>query len=106
MVSDLKDKISPEQGKEIEEAKTGLRTALGGEDVSYIKTQTDALKKIMEKIGAAMYQQGQQASGQQGSADAGQGQQGAEGQSAPGADQGAEGGNDYAGYGNQRAPGQ
>jgi molecular chaperone DnaK len=57
-VKDLGDKVSAERKKEIEEAVAKVRAALPGEDAATIKSATEALMEIVQKLGAEAYQQG------------------------------------------------
>jgi molecular chaperone DnaK len=66
-VDELKDKISDEDKKAIEEAQKELRKALSGDDTDKIKDKTDELSKALQKASTAIYQQAaqQQAANQQ-----------------------------------------
>ena len=67
-VKDLGDKVSAERKKEIEDAVAKLRGLLSGEDAAAIKSATEALMEIVQKLGAEAYQagaRGPQAGGQQ-----------------------------------------
>ena len=57
-VKDLGDKVSAERTKEIEDAVAKVRGALPGEDAAAIKSATEALMEIVQKLGAEAYQQG------------------------------------------------
>ncbi|MEX1247590.1 MAG: molecular chaperone DnaK [Anaerolineales bacterium] len=57
-VKDLGDKVKPERKKEIEDAVAKLRGLLPGEDAAAIKSATEALMEIVQKLGAEAYQQG------------------------------------------------
>jgi molecular chaperone DnaK len=78
-VKDLGDKVSAERKKEIEDAVAKVRAALPGEDAAAIKSATEKLMEIVQKLGAEAYQQGaaggQQAgpSGSEGDGKAGKG---------------------------------
>jgi len=59
--SDLKEKISKDNVEKIDMAVSELKEALGGKEVSEIKEKTDELAKVLQQVGAAVYQQvGQQ----------------------------------------------
>ena len=59
-VDDLKDKISDDDKKKIEEATKELRKALSGDDTDKIKEKTDALSDVIQKASAKIYQQAAQ----------------------------------------------
>jgi len=59
-VDDLKDKISDEDKKKIEDATTDIRKALSGDDTDKIKEKTDALSDVLQKASAKIYQQAAQ----------------------------------------------
>ena len=59
-VKDLGDKASAERKKEIEDAVAKLRGLLSGEDAAAIKSATEALMEIVQKLGAEAYQAGAQ----------------------------------------------
>ena len=59
-VKDLGDKVSAERKKEIEDAVAKLRGLLSGEDSAAIKSATEALMEIVQKLGAEAYQSGPQ----------------------------------------------
>ncbi len=69
-LADLKDKITPEQKEKIEPALKALKEALAGKDLEKIKQESESLSKVVQEIGASIYQQAgaqqQQAGGQQG----------------------------------------
>ncbi len=54
---EFKDKMSKEQFDKIETAKKSLEDALISEDVPKIRTETEALKKVLEEVGGSFYQQ-------------------------------------------------
>lgn len=59
--TDLKEKISKDNVEKIDKAVSELKEALGGKEVSKIKEKTDELAKVLQQVGAAVYQQvGQQ----------------------------------------------
>ncbi|GIG66868.1 molecular chaperone DnaK [Phytomonospora endophytica] len=78
LLAESGDKLPEDKKDEINGALSELKSALGGSDVEAIKTATDALIKVSQEAGAAMYA-AQQA--------AGEGAPGAEGAGAPGAEQ-------------------
>ncbi|VVC01773.1 Chaperone protein DnaK [uncultured archaeon] len=99
-LDEFKDKITGPQKKEVTEAKEKLVETMKGEDVAKIHDATEQLKKVLEKIGGSFYRQGQGPGAPGGSS-------GAEGPGAGGSYSGGENqGGDYAGYGNQKNPGQ
>ena len=57
-VKDLGDKVSEQRKKEIGDAVAKVRSALPGEDAQAIKSATEALMEIVQKLGAEAYQQG------------------------------------------------
>jgi len=65
-VKDLGDKVSADRKKEIEEAVAKVRAALPGEDAQAIRSATEALMEIVQKLGAEAYQQGAQGAAQAG----------------------------------------
>jgi molecular chaperone DnaK len=73
-VEDLKDKISEDEKSNIEKLVGELREAIGGDDIGIIKEKTDELTKIVQEIGAKIYQEAQAAQ---------QAQQAADGQTNP-----------------------
>jgi molecular chaperone DnaK len=63
---DLTGKLSADQSSKIDAAETALKDALAKNDLAEIKAKTDELSKILQEIGAAVYQQVQaQAQAQQ-----------------------------------------
>ena len=56
-ISDLGDKISEEQKLSIQRATDDLKEALKGDNVADINTKIEALRKIVQEAGAAVYQQ-------------------------------------------------
>jgi molecular chaperone DnaK len=52
-----KDKIPDELNKEVEEKVAAVRSALQGSDIEATRTATQELSEIMQKVGAAVYQQ-------------------------------------------------
>ncbi len=62
-LDEFKDKLKEEQKKEIEEASAKVRNAISGTDTAKIRSEMDALKKVLEKAGASLYQGGAQGMG-------------------------------------------
>ena len=52
-----KDKIPDELNKEVEEKVAAVRSALQGSDIEATRKATQELSEIMQKVGAAVYQQ-------------------------------------------------
>jgi molecular chaperone DnaK len=75
MLADFADKVSAEDKAAVEAAVAELKTAAEGEDVEAIKQKVDAVAQASMKLGEAMYQAAQGASGGEGgpTADAGGG---------------------------------
>ena len=65
MITDLGDKISQENKDKIQSSAGQLKEALKDGSVDTIKTRLDALKDVMQQVGASMYQQAQQQEGGQ-----------------------------------------
>ena len=65
MLEELKDKISDDDKKSIEDALKELRKTLSGDDTDEIKEKIDALSKIMQKVSTQIYQQAAQQAAQQ-----------------------------------------
>jgi len=64
--TDLKDKISKDNVDKIDKGIAELKEALGGKDVARMKVKTDELARVLQQIGATVYQQvGQQQAQQQ-----------------------------------------
>jgi molecular chaperone DnaK len=61
MFKDLGDKVKPEDKTAIEEKITALKGVKDVDDVAAIKKATDELGELAQKVGAAMYEQKQQA---------------------------------------------
>lgn len=55
-LDEFKDKLKEDQKKEIEEASAKVRSAIAGTDSAKIRAEMDALKKVLEKAGASLYQ--------------------------------------------------
>jgi len=65
-LDELKEKISDDDKKDIEDALKELREALTGDDTDKIKEKTENLTNVMQKVSTAIYQQAaQQAAAQQ-----------------------------------------
>lgn len=56
-IEEFKNKMSKEQYDEVTAAQTKVEEAMKGEDVAKIRSETELLKKALEKIGGSMYQQ-------------------------------------------------
>ncbi|MCX6781297.1 MAG: molecular chaperone DnaK [Candidatus Magasanikbacteria bacterium] len=61
MFKDVGDKVSAEDKTAIEEKITALKAVKDGEDADAIKSATEALGELAQKVGGAIYQQNQQA---------------------------------------------
>ena len=57
---DLADKIAKDQVEKLDQATEELRKALAGQDIELIKTKSEALAKILQEVGTAVYQQAAQ----------------------------------------------
>lgn len=57
VLRDLGDKVSGDLKKEVEEAVGKVRKVMEGEDVAAIRQATEALNQVVQRIGAAAYQQ-------------------------------------------------
>lgn len=76
-LDELKEKISEDNKKKIEEGIKKLQDALTGDDTNKIKEKTEALQKIIQDVSVQIYQQAaQEAAQQQQQAAAGSGSQG------------------------------
>ncbi|MEM2873824.1 MAG: molecular chaperone DnaK [Nitrososphaerales archaeon] len=64
--SELKEKISQDQIERIDKAINELKDALSGKDVDKIKAKNEQLSKVLQEIGAAVYQQTAQQAQKQG----------------------------------------
>lgn len=62
MLSEHKDKVSEEEKKDVEDKLEALKKVKDGEDIEAIKSASEELSNVAQKIGAAIYQQEQQAS--------------------------------------------
>ena len=60
-LEELGDKVDPEQKTKIEDLVKELRELVGGDDIAAIKAKTDELTKVVQEVGAKIYQQAQQA---------------------------------------------
>ena len=76
------DKVPAEVRSEVEAKVAEVKAVAQGEDLGKIKAATEALGQVIQKIGAAVYEQGQAAGG----ADAGQQSDPSSGQSDAGSD--------------------
>ncbi len=56
-LKDAGDKVKPEDKREVEDAITATRAALGGDDVEKVKAEAEKLSSAMQKVGQAMYEQ-------------------------------------------------
>ncbi|WP_287589188.1 molecular chaperone DnaK [Candidatus Borrarchaeum sp.] len=56
-LADLEDKLAKEQKDRIRNTVNELNEALKGDDIAQIKEKTEALAKILQEIGTAVYQQ-------------------------------------------------
>ena len=73
-LEELKDKISDDDKKNIEDCLKDLREALAGDDTDKIKEKTDKLTEALQKASTAIYQQAAQQAAQQQQATGGQDQ--------------------------------
>ncbi len=64
-MEDLKDKITDDDKKKIEDAIKPLREALSGDDIEKIKEETEALQKVIQEVSTKIYQQAAQQAQQQ-----------------------------------------
>jgi molecular chaperone DnaK len=60
-LEDLKDKVSDDEKSKVEKLVSELRQIISGDDFTAIKEKTDELSKIIQEIGAKIYQEAQQA---------------------------------------------
>lgn len=58
------DKVKPEDKREVEDAITATRAALGGSDPDKIKEESEKLSTAMQKVGEAMYKDAPPADGE------------------------------------------
>ncbi|MBS7622494.1 molecular chaperone DnaK [Candidatus Bathyarchaeota archaeon] len=59
-LKDLGDKVGKDQKERLDKASADLRSALTGKDVALIKSKMETLSKILQEVGAAVYQQAAQ----------------------------------------------
>jgi molecular chaperone DnaK len=64
-IDELGDKVQADQKTKIEELVKELREVIGGDDLEAIKAKTEELTKVVQEVGAAIYQQAQQEQAQQ-----------------------------------------
>jgi molecular chaperone DnaK len=64
-LEELADKVDVEKKSKIEELVKELRELISGKDLDAIKAKTDELTKVVQEVGAAIYQEAQQAQAQQ-----------------------------------------
>ena len=64
-LDDLKEKISDDDKKKINDSLTDLRKALTGDDIDEIKSKTEGLQKTLQDVSTAIYQQAAQQAAQQ-----------------------------------------
>lgn len=62
-VSDLGDKLNQEQKQKIQEAVKSAKDVLASNDIARIRQEIENIKKVVQEIGATMYQHGQQQEG-------------------------------------------
>jgi molecular chaperone DnaK len=64
-LEELGDKVQADQKTKIEELVKELRELIAGDDLEAIKSKTEELTKVVQEVGAAIYQQAQQAQAEQ-----------------------------------------
>ena len=64
-LEELADKVDADKKSKIEDLVKELRELITGQDLDAIKTKTDELTKVVQEVGAAIYQEAQQAQAQQ-----------------------------------------
>lgn len=64
-LEELADKVDADKKSKIEDLVKELRELITGQNLDAIKTKTDELTKVVQEIGAAIYQEAQQAQAQQ-----------------------------------------
>ena len=64
-LEELGDKVDADKKSKIEELIKELREMISGKDLDAIKSKTDELTKVVQEVGAAIYQEAQQAQAQQ-----------------------------------------
>jgi len=60
-LEELGDKVDKDQKEKIESLVKELRELTGGDDIAAIKSKTEELTKVVQEVGAKIYQQAQQA---------------------------------------------
>jgi molecular chaperone DnaK len=60
-LEELGDKVDAEKKTNIEELVKELKEVITGQDLDAIKAKTDELTKVVQEVGAAIYQEAQQA---------------------------------------------
>ncbi len=60
-LEELGDKVDKEQKEKIENMVKELRELVGGDDIAAIKAKTEELTKVVQEVGAKIYQEAQQA---------------------------------------------
>ena len=85
-LSEMGDKIAAEQKEKIDGASKALKDALAGTDNEVIKAKTEELSKVLQEVGASIYQQAQAAQQAQQQAQAGEQEQTKEGEEVVDAD--------------------
>jgi molecular chaperone DnaK len=60
-LEELADKVDADKKTKIEEIVKELKELISGQDLDAIKTKTDELTKVVQEVGAAIYQEAQQA---------------------------------------------
>jgi molecular chaperone DnaK len=60
-LEELADKVDADKKTKIEELIKELKELISGQDLDVIKTKTDELTKVVQEVGAAIYQEAQQA---------------------------------------------
>ena len=83
-LEELGDKVDKDQKEKIEALVKELRDLTGGDDITAIKSKTEELTKVVQEVGAKIYQEAQQA--QQAQQQAQQDAQGAQGNQKSGDD--------------------
>ncbi len=64
-LEELGEKVEADKKSKIEELVKELKELISGQDLDAIKSKTDELSKVIQEIGAAIYQEAQQAQAQQ-----------------------------------------
>jgi molecular chaperone DnaK len=64
LVKENGDKIPAEVKKEVEESAAKVKEVLAGDNADAIKSATEALQQVIQKVGASMYQQQQAPAGE------------------------------------------